>query len=295
MRRIGAIGPGAANSQAEVKRLASAVQTAVSPLYRSPFRSLHGPMEMPPLTPNNLPALPSAGLKSLRPRLLTRLRNNLLAGILVTAPIGITIYLTWSLITWVDNRVLPLLPEQYNPENFLRFDLPGVGTVHLSFPGIGLIIAIAFFTAIGALTAGFVGRLFLEYSERLLNRMPVVRSIYGATKQIFETVLAQKSTAFREVVLVEFPRRGCWAIGFITGRTEGEIQELTEDDVLNVFVPTTPNPTSGYLFFVARKEVYPLSMSIEEGIKMVVSGGIVTPPDRRPLSARKTKIPAHSS
>ena len=251
-------------------------------------------METPRSNPENLPALPS-GPKSLRPRLLARLRNNFLAGILVTAPIGITIYLTWSLIAWVDNQVLPLLPEQYNPENFLYFDLPGLGTVHLTFPGIGLIIAVAFFTVIGALTAGFVGRLFLDYSERLLNRMPVVRSIYGATKQIFETVLAQKSTAFREVVLVEFPRRGCWAIGFITGRTEGEIQELTEDEVLNVFVPTTPNPTSGYLFFVARNEVYPLSMSVEEGIKMVVSGGIVTPPDRRPLSARKTKIPAHGS
>ena len=145
------------------------------------------------------------------------------------------------------------------------------------------------------LAAGLVGRLFVDYSERVLNRMPVVRSIYGATKQIFETMLMQKSGVFREVVLVEFPRTGMWSIGFIAGRTEGEIQELTEDEVLNVYIPTTPNPTSGYLCFVPRKDIFPLTMSVEEGIKMVVSGGIVTPPDRRPLSERKTKIHSQRS
>jgi uncharacterized membrane protein len=213
----------------------------------------------------------------LRPRLTARLRAYFFAGILITAPISITIYIAWSFITWVDSHVLPLLPPKYNPETYLPF----------SFPGIGLVILIIGLTAIGATTAGLVGRMFIKTSEQVLNRMPVVRSVYSAVKQIFETVLAQKSTAFREVVLVEFPRTGMWAMGFITGRTEGEIQELTEDEVVNVFVPTTPNPTSGYLFFVARNDVYPLSMSVEEGIKMVVSGGIVTPPDRRPLELRR--------
>jgi uncharacterized membrane protein len=133
-----------------------------------------------------------------------------------------------------------------------------------------------------------IGRMVVGYSERVLSRMPVIRSVYGATKQIFETMLAQKSAAFREVVLVEFPRIGMWSIGFITGVTEGEVQELTDEEVLNVYIPTTPNPTSGYLCFVARSEVYPLSMSVEEGIKMVVSGGLVSPPDRRPPEQRKT-------
>lgn len=209
--------------------------------------------------------------------LFARLRAYLLAGVLVTAPIGITLYLAWSVIAWIDESVLPFVPAIYNPETYLPFALPGVG----------LIVLVILLTIIGAITAGMVGRMVVGYSERILGRMPVIRSVYGATKQIFETVLAQKSTAFRQVVLVEFPRRGCWALGFITGVTEGEVQELTEDEVVNVFVPTTPNPTSGYLFFVARKDVFPLSMSVEEGIKMVVSGGIVTPPDRRPLDQRK--------
>tara|TARA_Y100000814_G_scaffold173857_1_gene127043 strand:- start:3279 stop:3728 length:450 start_codon:yes stop_codon:yes gene_type:complete len=111
--------------------------------------------------------------------------------------------------------------------------------------------------------------------------MPVVRSIYSAIKQIFETVLAQQSNAFREAVLVEYPRRGIWAIGFITGTTKGEVQNLTEEETVNIFLPTTPNPTSGFLLFVPKSDVVPLGMSVEEAVKMVISGGIVTPPDRR--------------
>lgn len=214
-----------------------------------------------------------------------RLRAYFLAGVLITAPISITIYIAWGFISWVDGQVIPLLPDRYNPENYLPF----------SVPGIGLLIVLIGLTVIGALTAGIVGRLFLNASERLLNRMPVVRSLYGATKQIFETVLAHKSTAFRDVILVEYPRRGMWAIGFITGTTEGEIQELTEDEVVNVFLPTTPNPTSGFLLFVPKSEIIPLHMSVEEGIKMVVSGGIVTPPDRRPPEQRGRHIPSVKS
>jgi uncharacterized membrane protein len=221
--------------------------------------------------------MPEPAAVRLRPGLSARLRAYLFAGILVTAPIGITIYLAWSVVTWVDESVLPFLPPKYNPETYLPFSLPGIG----------LIVLIVFLTAIGAITAGMIGRMVVGYSEHVLTRMPVIRSVYSATKQIFETMLAQKSAAFREVVLVEFPRTGMWSIGFITGVTEGEVQELTDEEVLNVYIPTTPNPTSGYLCFVARSEVYPLSMSVEEGIKMVVSGGLVSPPDRRPPEQRK--------
>jgi uncharacterized membrane protein len=213
-----------------------------------------------------------------------RLRGYFFAGVLITAPLGITIYIAWSFISWVDSQVIPLLPERYNPERYLPF----------SVPGIGLLIVLVGLTLIGALTAGIIGRLFINTSERLLNRMPIVRSLYSATKQIFETVLAQKSTAFRDVVLIEYPRRGMWAIGFITGTTEGEVQELTEDEVVNVFLPTTPNPTSGFLLFVPRSDIISLHMSVEEGIKMVVSGGIVTPPDRRPPEQRGRHIPSTS-
>lgn len=199
------------------------------------------------------------------------LRTNFLAGVLITAPIGITFYLAWLIITWIDGRITPIIPLKYNPETYLPFGLPGLG----------LVIAIVVLTFIGALTKGFLGRWLLNTSERVLARMPVVRSVYGALKQILETILKQQSNAFRQVVLFEYPRRGCWAIGFLTGQTEGEVQSITEDEVLNVFLPTTPNPTSGYLLFIPKKEMVFLSMTVEEGIKMVVSGGIVTPPDRR--------------
>ncbi len=201
----------------------------------------------------------------------SRIRGYFLAGILVTAPLGITAYLAWLIITFIDERITPLLPAKYNPETYLPFSLPGLG----------LVILIIVLTLIGALTAGLLGRWLLQTGERILNRMPVIRSVYSATKQIFETVLAQQSNAFREAVLVEYPRRGIWAIAFITGRTEGEVQNLTEEETVNIFLPTTPNPTSGFLLFLPREEVVHLDMSVEEAIKMVISGGIVTPPDRR--------------
>ena len=234
-------------------------------------------------TANSGPSSTPAAIP-LRPALFARLRAYFFAGVLVTAPLGITVYLAWSVVTWIDESVLPFIPAQYNPETYLPFSLPGIG----------LVVLLLFLTAIGAITAGMVGRMVVGYGERILSRMPVIRSVYSATKQIFETMLAKKSTAFREVVLVEFPRPGMWSIGFITGVTEGEVQELTDEEVLNVYIPTTPNPTSGYLCFVARSEVYPLSMSVEEGIKMVVSGGLVIPPDRRPLEERKKPPPIHA-
>lgn len=204
--------------------------------------------------------------------LVRHLRGYFLAGVLITAPIGITFYLAWLFINWVDNQITPMIPATYNPETYLPF----------SIPGLGLLVVGVVLTLIGALTAGMLGRLWVRLSEQMLARMPVIRGVYGAIKQIFETVLAQKSEAFRQVVLFEYPRRGSWAIGFITGKTEGEVQHLTSEDVVNVFLPTTPNPTSGYLLFIPRRELVVLSMTVEEGIKMVVSGGIVTPPDRRP-------------
>jgi len=207
------------------------------------------------------------------------LRAYFFAGILVTAPIGITFYLAWLFIHWVDSKVTPLLPPAYNPETYLPFGVPGLG----------LLIVCVVLTVIGALTAGMLGRFWTRTSEQILARMPVIRNVYSAIKQIFETVLAHQSEAFRQVVLFEYPRRGSWALGFITGKTEGEVQDLTEDEVVNVFLPTTPNPTSGYLLFLPRRELVVLSMTVEEGIKMVVSGGIVTPADRRPAHLRGIK------
>ena len=134
---------------------------------------------------------------------------------------------------------------------------------------------------IGALATGFFARSLVRLGESLVNRLPVVRSVYGATKQIMETVMASQSDAFREVVLIEYPRRGIWAIGFVTGTTRGEVQNLSSETLINVFVPTTPNPTSGFLLFFPRRDLISLDMGVEEAVKMVVSGGIVTPEDPR--------------
>lgn len=209
-----------------------------------------------------------------------RLRANFLAGILIIAPISITIYLGWIFIDFIDRTVSKVLPAKYNPETYIP----------ISIPGLGVVVMLIFVTLVGALTAGYIGRFFINWSEKIVERMPILRSIYGAVKQIFETVLTSSSDAFREVVIFEYPRKGSWAMGFITGVTQGEIQNLTEDEVINVFLPTTPNPTSGYLLFVPRRDLVILDMSVEDGIKMVVSGGIVTPPDSRPKAKQKKPL-----
>lgn len=227
-------------------------------------------------------AADGANVRHRRRGFLSRIRAYFVAGILVTAPIGLTFYLVWLIIDFVDDRVVPLIPPNYNPETYLPEMLQPIG-----LPGLGLLIAAFVLSLIGWLAAGVMGRVLLRWGETILARMPVVRNLYSAIKQILETVLAQQSQAFREVVLFEYPRRGCWAMGFITGSTIGEVQALTEDDVVNVFLPTTPNPTSGYLLFVPKRELVILSMTVEEGIKMIVSGGIVTPPDRRSDQQKK--------
>ena len=211
------------------------------------------------------------------PSPLARLRAYFLTGVIVTAPFSITIYLVWQFFSFLDTRVEGLLPGRYNPETYLPFSLPGVG----------LVVMVAFLTLVGMLTAGLAGRTLVRLGERLLSRMPVVRSVYSTLKQIFETVLAQSSRSFREVVLIEYPRRGLGAIGFVTGPTRGEIQARSEDELVNVFLPTTPNPTSGFLLFVPKKDLIHLDMSIEDGIKLVISGGIVAPSQEATIGVRE--------
>jgi uncharacterized membrane protein len=229
--------------------------------------------------PGNKPNEEATQVRS-RMSLSQRLRAYMFAGILVTAPIFITFYLAWLFVTFVDSKINPLIPAKYNPETYLPF----------AVPGLGLLILIIALMLVGALTAGFFGRLWMRLSERILSQMPVIRNVYSAVKQILETVLAQQSNAFREAVLIEYPRRGMWAIGFLTGITKGEVQNLTEEECINVFLPTTPNPTSGFLLFVPKKDIVPLSMSVEDAIKMVISGGIVTPPDKRPAAVRAKPV-----
>lgn len=228
---------------------------------------------MPETTPP--PTSPAAPKARFHLTLGARLRTYFLAGILITAPIGLTIYLAWLVISFIDERVFSVIPARYNPETYLPF----------SIPGIGLVLAAVALTLIGAVTAGFLGRLFRRLSEAVLNRLPIIRSLYTAIKQIIETVFANQSAAFREVVLIEYPRRDAWSVGFITGSIRGEIKAHLRRDMVNVFVPTTPNPTSGFLLFVPEEDVVRLAMSVEDGIKLVISGGIITPPETTDVPA----------
>ncbi len=210
-----------------------------------------------------------------------RLRAYFLAGILVTAPISITLYVTYAFFAFIDQNVNKIIPDQW---------YQGVygGT---TLPGLGLVAAVVFFIVVGWFATNFFGRLFIRLAEYIVDRMPVIRTLYSAIKQIFETIMASKSQAFREVVMMEYPRKGVWSIGFVTGKSEGEVQRVTKEDTINVFVPTTPNPTSGYLLFVPRKELIFLDMSVEEGVKLVVSAGIITPPDRTKLKPKAAIAP----
>lgn len=218
-------------------------------------------------------------LKSKKVSLGNKFRSRFFAGLLVTVPIVLTIYLVWVIVNSVDNMVANVLPNQFNPNLYLPFDIPGLG----------LIIFIVAMILIGTITASFLGRFFHRRFELVMNRLPLVRGLYSAIKQIMDTVFSQRSQAFREAVLVEYPRRNIWTIAFITGETSGEIKNIHEDNIINIYVPTTPNPTSGFLLFVPKSDVISLNMSVEEALKMIISTGIVTPIDSRLEEEKKIK------
>lgn len=216
-----------------------------------------------------------------------RLRNYFLTGLIIVAPLAITVYLTWTFIGWVDSWVKPYIPTVYNPDYYLPF----------AVPGFGLLTALFLITMIGFLTANLVGRSIIAFGESLLDRMPLVRSLYKGLKQIFQTVLAEQSSSFKQAGLIEYPRRGLWSIVFIATDTRGEVDHrLPEPESISVFLPTTPNPTSGFLLFVPRQDIIILDMSVEEAAKMVISAGLVSPdfPKILPIQS-KSKVKAKSS
>ncbi|GAB5471842.1 MAG: hypothetical protein Kilf2KO_48720 [Rhodospirillales bacterium] len=202
-----------------------------------------------------------------RSPLLRRLRAYLVTGVLVTAPLSITVWLAWQIVSFFDVRVRPLIPPDWNPETYLPF----------AIPGIGIVIVLLVLILIGMFVAGFVGRWALQTGESLLNRVPIIRSVYKAIKQVFATLFSQQSMAFREVVLIEYPRRNVYALAFVTGGGSSLLQDGAQQDIINVFVPSTPNPTSGFLLFISPDDAIVLRMTVEEAMKMIVSGGLLTP------------------
>ena len=205
-----------------------------------------------------------------KPSWLARVRTYFLTGFVICAPLAITVYLIWTLVQWIDSWVKPYLPNVYNPDKYLPF----------SVPGFGVVVVLVAITLVGFLTANLIGRSIVSWGENMLARMPIVRSVYSALKQIFQTVFKEKAEHFRTVVLVEYPRKGIWALAFVTTSTLGEVKgklEKPAGETVSVFLPTTPNPTSGFLLFVPVEDVIVLDMGVEEAAKLIISAGLVAP------------------
>ena len=198
----------------------------------------------------------------------SKLKTYLFTGILVTAPVLITFYMAYEFFLWIDKWSRSLLPPRMADETLLYY-----------IPGIGVAILVLALILIGMFTTGFIGKFFVRLGDFIVSKMPLISSIYSLLKQLFETVLSQKSQSFKEAVLVEYPRKGIWIVGFLAGQSSLELQEKTpiNDQLVSVFIPTTPNPTSGFLILVPQKEVIKLDMSVEDALKYVVSCGIVAP------------------
>jgi len=197
-----------------------------------------------------------------------RFRNYFLTGLVVAGPVLVTAWLTWSFINWVDSLVRPFIPPTYRPETYLPWPIPGTG----------LIIAIVVLTTLGFLTANLVGRKLVELGEGLLNRMPIVRPVYKTMKQIFETLFSKTGSSFRQVALVEFPAPGMWSLVFISQPPSGDLAEkLPQGEHVSAFMPCTPNPTTGFFFYVLRKDIIVLDVSVENAMTLLISAGMVQP------------------
>jgi len=223
-----------------------------------------------------------------RRSLLVRIRANFLTGLVVLVPIALTLYLFWSFVGWIDSWVLPFVPASYQPD-FILMLVFGEET-SISIRGVGVVVFFLFTIFVGWIAKGFLGRSILNYAEGLVDRMPVVRSVYSGLKQIAETVFSQKETSFEKACLVEYPRPGIWAIAFISIPAKGEINdEIPRDEqLISVFLPTTPNPTSGFLLFVPQSDLIELKMSVEDAAKLVISAGLVYPNGADPTTPPDT-------
>jgi uncharacterized membrane protein len=197
--------------------------------------------------------------------MIARLKNYLFTGILVTAPVALTFWIAISLVKFFDKLVTPLIPIYLNPNTYLPRDLPGLG----------LIVLLIILILIGSVTANFFGSWILRQTDRFISKIPLIKTFYKTIKQILETILRTNSQAFRDAVLVEYPRRGAWVIGFTTGEVKGEVKKKINTPLVNVFVPTTPNPTSGFLLMIPKKELKYLNVSVDQAIKTIVSAGII--------------------
>jgi len=197
-----------------------------------------------------------------------RIRNYFLTGLVVAGPLAVTAWITWSFITWVDGWVRPLIPPMYRPETYLPWPIPGSG----------LVVAFFALTLLGFLTANLIGRTLVGWGESLLHRMPIVRPIYKTMKQIFEALFSKEGSSFRKVGLVEFPAPDMWSLVFISAPPTGDVADkLPGGEHVSVFLPCTPNPTTGFFFYVKRKDVIELDITVEHAMTVLISAGMVQP------------------
>ena len=194
------------------------------------------------------------------------MKRYLIAGLLVWVPLGVTVMVIRLLVNLMDQTLL-WLPQRYQPDVLLGFHIPGLGVV----------LSVVVVLGTGMIVANLFGRKLVKLWEAFLTRIPLVRTIYSGVKQIMETVFHTQGQSFRKVLMIEYPRRGLWTLGFQAGTTRGEAQARTGEEIVNVFVPTTPNPTSGFFIMVPRKEVIELDMNVDDGLKMIISAGVVVP------------------
>lgn len=192
------------------------------------------------------------------------IRTYFLTGLVVTGPIGLTFLIISWFINLLDSWFKPLLPMRFRPEQYIPYDVPGVG----------LVVAFTLVFVVGGLTANFFGRTLVSYGDKLITQMPGIGTIYNALQQIFKAAVNDKNRSFSQVVLFEYPRKGIWVIGFVTNDITGEIQNAVQGKTASVFLPTTPNPTSGFLLFLPKKDLITLDMTVEEGARLVISAGI---------------------
>jgi uncharacterized membrane protein len=208
-----------------------------------------------------------------------KLKNAFLAGLAVTIPVGLTIYILIFLIDLMDG-LLRIIPSQYHPDRFLG----------VRVPGLGVIATVVLIFAAGFLTTSYLGGKFFRFAEALVERIPLVRGIYQAIKQIVQTMVSKEGQSFKRVVLVEFPRPGLYTVAFVTGVTTGELKDKTGGNCINLFVPTTPNPTSGYYVMVPEDGVTDLEMSVEEAFKLIISGGMIAPTENKELRKNENSV-----
>ena len=203
-----------------------------------------------------------------QPGIVSRVRTYFLTGLVVAGPVAVTLWLVWWFVTWVDGLVRPFMPVAYRPETYLP----------VKIPGLGLIIVFVALTLLGFLTANLIGRKLVDFGESILSRMPIVRPIYRTAKQIFQTLFSKSESSFRRVALIEFPSPGMWSLVFLTqSPTEGIAGRLPATEHVSAFMPCTPNPTTGFFFYVPKREVVELDITVEQAMTVIMSAGIVQP------------------